>query len=94
MIIYYIQRIRNKEISKILNESTNKYIENIKKSQKNIAFNNIYRLSNKNKNDTCSNICSSNICTNHINIAFVSVLVLFIGYSCVSFLETSEKINK
>jgi len=34
MIIYYIQRVRNKEVSNIIKEATKKYIENINNRNK------------------------------------------------------------
>lgn len=78
MILYYVSRIKDKNILNILNESTNKYIDNIKKN-----------IQNKKENNSISDLVTEYstseddklISYNYGLIAFVSFISFISGYS-------------
>jgi len=79
MLLYYTQRVKDKKITNILTEATNKYIENIKEQFR--LRQSIGQLSdNDNSNDT-HNYSNYNHNDNGL-LLFVSFISFICGYSC------------
>jgi hypothetical protein len=83
MLLYYTQRIKDKKITSIINEATNKYIELIKEKiemkkndilENEIEKENIIQNSNNNINDNYYN-------NNNGLLIFVSFISFICGYS-------------